>query len=115
MCIRDRDEALVRIEKLSPPSAMGRFQTAPEVDVCNKLHFGIGRWMIQNWNFYTGSRISHLLKTKGVLHPDDMAQFLLRSLHRKLNNNPLDEKSLVEELAKSRKKKASEALGLYQN
>ena len=71
------DEALGRIQKLSPPAAMSKFQTAPEVEVCAKLHFGIGRWMIQNWNFYTGSRISHVLKTKGVLHPDDMAQFLL--------------------------------------
>ena len=106
------DEALGRIQKLSPPAAMSKFQMAPEVEVCAKLHFGIGRWMIQNWNFYTGSRISHLLKTKGVLHPDDMAQFLLRSLHRKLNNKPLDENSLVEELAESRKKIAAEVLGL---
>ncbi len=106
------DEALIRIEKLSPPAAMSKFHMAPEVEVSAKLHFGIGRWMIQNWNFYTGSRISHELKTKGVLHPDDMAQFLLRSLHRKLNNNPLDEELLIEELAKSRKKIASEALGL---
>ena len=104
-------EAHKRITKLTPKESIAKFKSAPEKEVCKKLHFGIGRWLIINWNFYEGSRISHLLKTKGVLHPDDMAQFLLRTYHRTLNDKPLDEEVLVAELAKERKKIADEVMG----
>ena len=106
------DEAFRRIKKLTPESAIQNFKAAPEAQVCKRLHFGIGRWMIENWSFYTGSRISHLLKTKGILHPDDMAQFLLRSFHRSLNGLDSDEAALIEELAIERKRIGKEALGL---
>ena len=105
------EEALERLEKLSPPASIAKFSSGEEVSVSEKLHFGIGRWMIANWNFYGGSRLSHLLKSKGVVHPDDMAQYLLRSLHRKLNGNPMEEKLLIEELSMARKKLTQDVLG----
>ncbi len=104
-------EAHKRLSKLTPREAISKFASAPEIEVCKKLHFGIGRWMIGNWNFFEGSRISHLLKQKGVLHPDDMAQFLLRTYHRHLNELPLDEARIAEELAAERKKVADEVTG----
>jgi len=104
-------EAFRRLSKLSPPSAIDKFKTAPEKKVCKSIHFGLGRWMIENWNFYGGSRLSHLLKSKGVLHPDDMAQFLLRTYHRHLNTLPLDEEVIITELAANRKKVAQEVRG----
>jgi len=104
-------EAHRRISKLTPKDAIAKFKAAPEKEVCKKLHFGIGKWLISNWNFYGGSRISHLLKKKGVLHPDDMAQFLLRTFHRSLNDLELDEETLVEELTKERKNNTREAFG----
>ena len=104
-------EAFRRLSKLSPKASIANFKSAPEKKVCQSLHFGLGRWMIENWNFYTGSRLSHYLKGLGVLHPDDMAQFLLRTYHRHLNALPLDEEALVEELAQERKKVAEEVRG----
>ncbi len=109
---RDLDDAHRRIEKLSPSGSIERFIGEEEELVCKKLHFGIGRWMILNWNFYEGSRISHYLKEKGLLHPDDMAQFLLRTLHRKLNNHSLNEEELILELANLRLKEIEE---IYKN
>jgi len=104
-------EAHRRLEKLSPPNSIAKFKMGEEKMVAEKLHFGIGRWMIVNWNFYGGSRISHLVKEKGVLHPDDMAQFILRTFHRKLNDKPLDEETLIEELSSARKKTTQDILG----
>jgi len=104
-------EAFKRLNKLSPQEAVVKFQSAPEKKVCKSLHFGLGRWMIENWNFYSGSRLSHLLKNKGVLHPDDMAQFMLRTYHRHLNGLPLEEDAIVAELAAERKKVAQEVRG----
>ena len=105
------DEAYNRLKKLSPPASIAKFGQGEEKVVAEKLHFGIGRWMIVNWNFYGGSRLSHLLKKKGVKHPDDMAQFILRTFHRKLNNKPLEEESLAAELLTARKKETQEVLG----
>lgn len=107
----DIDEALVRLEKLSPPASMQKFSSGEEKMVCKKLHYGLGRWMMENWNFYGGSRLSHAMKSEGVVHPDDMAQFLMRLLHRKLNNSPLDKEALAEELSVARKKITAEILG----
>ncbi len=105
------EEAFSRLEKLSPPASIAKFQTGEESIVAKKLHYGIGRWMIANWNFFGGSRFSHLLKTKGIVHPDDMAQFVIRTFHRHLNNKALDEEALIDELSISRKKTTQEVLG----
>ncbi|MBT8231524.1 MAG: hypothetical protein HKO66_00685 [Saprospiraceae bacterium] len=101
---KDLEDAHRRILKLTPASSIKKFKMGEELSVCEKLHFGIGRWMIYNWNFYDGSRLSHFLKQKGLLHPDDMAQFILRTLHKHLNKKEIDEKEIVEYLADKRKK-----------
>lgn len=98
----DLDEAHEKLIELSPTESVESFRNADEIQVCEKLHFGIGRWMILNWNFYEGSRLSHALKQKGLLHPDDMAQFILRTFHRKLNKRESSYQQLIEELAEKR-------------
>jgi len=103
---RDLEDAHKRLTKLTPVDAILKFKNGQEKDVCMKLHFGIGKWMIVNWNFYEGSRLSHYLKQKGVLHPDDMAQFILRTYHRSLNNQMINEEEITRELAVLRKKEA---------
>ena len=109
---KDLNEAHQRILDLSPAESISKFSGEEEIEVCKKLHFGIGRWMIFNWNFYEGSRISHYLKNLGLSHPDDMAQFLLRTLHRKLNMKELDEKRIIEELVIEREKEVN---SVYKN
>lgn len=104
-------EAFRRIKKLTPPDALAKFKAGKEEVVCRKVHYGIGRWMIQNWNFYNGSRFSHYLKQKGVLHPDDMAQFVLRTFHRHLNGLELNEEAIITELENARKKEVREMFG----
>jgi len=102
---RNVDDAHRRLNKLTPESAIKKFKNAPdEVEVSKKLHLGIGRWMVVNWNFEEGSRLSHHLKKLGVLHPDDMVQFLLRTYYRKLNDQPDNSTAIIEELAMARKK-----------
>lgn len=103
---RNLKDAFSRIKLLTPKESIQKFKDAEEVEVCKKLHFGIGRWMIINWNFYEGSRYSHYLKSMGLLHPDDMAQFTLRTFHRSLWNKDLEEERIVKELAEARKKEA---------
>lgn len=87
---RDMEDAFIELERLSDPAGTQKFRNAPEEVVERKLHFGLGKWMIVNWNFYDGSRFSHYLKEMGVSHPDDMAQFTIVSWHRHLNGKELE-------------------------
>ena len=84
------DEVFDELNRLSPPESIAKFKGAEENVIASRLHFGLGRWMIENWNFYGGSRLSHLLKEMGISFPDDMAQFLIISYHRHLNDKPLE-------------------------
>lgn len=87
---RDMEDAFIELERLSDPAGIQKFRSAPEEVIERKLHFGLGKWMIVNWNLYDGSRFSHYLKEMGVSHPDDMAQFTIVSWHRHLNGKELE-------------------------
>lgn len=87
---KDMEDAFVELNRLSEPQAISKFKNAPEEEVLAKLHYGLGQWIIKNWNFYDGSRFSHYLKEMEVSHPDDMAQFIMSSWHRHLNDKPLN-------------------------
>lgn len=98
----DMKDAFVELERLSEPQAVLKFKQASEDMVSRKLHFGLGRWMVTNWNFYNGSRFSHYLKEMGVSHPDDMAQFTIVSWHRHLNGKELGLEARAKEYARAR-------------
>ncbi len=110
---KDLDEAMDEIEALSSEEAIAKFKSGEESLVSRRLHFGLGRWMIYNWNFYEGSRFSHYCKELGIAHPDDMARFVIVSLHRELNGKDLNIDGQVrqfqEERNKKREQKESEA------
>lgn len=89
---KDLEDAFIELERLSDMEAVMKFRNAPEEVVARKLHFGLGKWMVVNWNFYDGSRFSHYLRTMGISHPDDMAQFTIVSWHRHLNGRDLEMK-----------------------
>ncbi len=102
---RNLKDAHRRLERETPADAKSKFKAAEDgKEVSKKLHYGIGRWMIVNWNFYEGSRLSHSIKKMGVSHPDDIAQFILRTFHNYLNERPLDEEKIIKELLTERKK-----------
>jgi len=100
---KDINDAIVQLKKLSSSSSLAKFKNAPENKVAKKLHFGIGNWMIVNWNFYEGSRFSDYLKKMGVGHPDDMADFMIVTFHRYLNNKELNSKKLATKFKTNRK------------
>ena len=97
------EDAMTELEALSSKEALAKFRSGDEAMVAKKLHFGIGRWMIYNWNFYEGSRFSHYLKEMGINHPDDQAKFVIVVLHRKLNEKDLDMDNLILQLQEERR------------
>ena len=97
------EEAFEELQSLSEPAGLVKFKQAPEAVVAAKLKGGLGRWMLINWGFYEGSRLSHYLKSLGVHHPEDMSQLLLVSFHRHLNQRPLRLKEQADQFQALRK------------
>lgn len=84
------DEAVRELEKRTPAASLESYRNAPEDIIVPKLFFGLGRWIIHNWGFYEGSRLSHWFRQQGVYHPDDMARVVMISYHRYLNRKPIE-------------------------
>ncbi|MDX1941807.1 MAG: DUF6794 domain-containing protein [Saprospiraceae bacterium] len=106
----DLADAFVQLNKLIDDSSRASFKSMSEEEAASKLFFGFGRWMIVNWGFYEGSRLSHYIKELGITFPDDMAQFIMVSYHRNLNRKPLDVKAQIEYYQEKRRKEHEERL-----
>ncbi len=100
---KDVQDAMLRLDQIVDKHGQERFRTQPEDHAVRTIHFSFGRWMIVNWGFYEGSRLSHFLRSKGITYPDDMASTLMYCYHRKLNEEPMQLDSLASHYAKLRK------------
>ncbi len=101
---KDLTDAFVQLNRLIDKESQAKFKSLPEAIAVEKLHFSFGRWMIYNWSFYEGSRLSVYLKNLGIYNPDDMAIFIMLSYHRNLNRKSLDVKTQIEQIQAKRKK-----------
>lgn len=102
---KNLDDACAQLTKLSTPESREKFKNVPEDSVTLYLHGSLGKWMILNWSFYEGSRLSHYLRSAGITYPDDMADFLIIAWHRQLNAKPIEIKALVVRFKEKRKQK----------
>jgi hypothetical protein len=104
----DLEDAFTELERLSEPKGLIEFKTAPEDSIRRKLHFGLGRWILINWGFEEGSRLSHYMKGRGVSLPDDMVDVIIITWHRRLNAKPLkfeEEVAIIEKRKQAEKEK----------
>lgn len=104
---KDLPDVFAELKRLSSPADLEKFRLATEDIVRTKLHLGLGRWIIFNWGFYEGSRLSHYLKEAGLIHPEDMARVLIVTFHRHLNDHDL---KFAEEVALYQKLREEERL-----
>ncbi len=75
-------------QKLSPDD-LETFRNKSE-DALGEYHFGLGRWMRNEWGLWSGSsKLSEYFQAQGIDHPDDMSAIILTSFHRHLHNRPL--------------------------
>ncbi len=112
----DLADAFNQLNLLIDDTSKKKFMAVNEEEAARKLHFSLGRWIMVNWGFYEGSRLSHYLKGLGISYPDDMARFIILTYHRNLTNKKLEVKPLLDEMIKRRaeefeeKKKQGEVL-----
>lgn len=100
---KDLTDAFVQLNKLIDADSKIRFKSVSEEEAVHKLYFSFGRWIIENWGFYGGSRLSHYLRELGIAHPEDMSQFIIVSYHRNLNRKELKVKEQVTAYQEKRK------------
>jgi hypothetical protein len=105
---KDMTDAFLELDKLSSPDSKLKIIEGEEEIVTQRLSMGLGKWMIVHWNFYEGSRMSHYLKTMGVSHPDDMAQYVIGSYFRYLKELPLDLEARADSFFQKRKEEQDE-------
>ncbi len=105
---RDVKDAMAHLDHIVDHNGKLRFRIQEEEKAVRTIHFSFGRWMMLNWGFYEGSRLSHHLKGLGISYPDDMAATLMHCYHRKLNDKPLEFETLAKHYATLRKKEAQE-------
>jgi len=99
---KDIEDAINQLNKKLDPSAIRQFTNFSEEQV--KIKGGLKLWILNNWGFTYGSRLSHYIKELGIFHPDDMAEFVMISYHRRLNNKDLSIKDQVNNYVDKRSK-----------
>ncbi|MCB9284234.1 MAG: hypothetical protein H6563_09195 [Lewinellaceae bacterium] len=104
----DLTDAFIQLNRLIDEPSKQKFKGMDEEEAAHQLFFSLGRWIIYNWGFYGGSRLSHFLRGLGITHPEDMGMFVMITYHRNLNRSPLEVKSLVERFQEERKKEVEE-------
>ena len=100
---KDINDAFTELDNLSTDDSKAKFRSGTEDIVADRLHRALGQWMVVNWNFYEGSRLSHHIKGIGVTHPEDMGEFMIRVYHRYLSDKPLDSEMLATKIEAKRK------------
>lgn len=54
------------------------------------LHFGLGRWIRNNWGLWGGGELQSWFHEKGIRHADDMSGIILESFRRELRGEDWD-------------------------
>jgi len=86
---KDLDDCFTELDKKLSKEDIEKIKGGSEQQTIGLYHFGLGRWMRNNWGLWGGSRLSKWFKEKGVWHPDHMSSIILTSFWRHLNNKPI--------------------------
>ena len=97
------------------------FKNQSEDEAVSSNYFTTGLWIRNNWIHGNGdTALVNYFHQIGIHNPDDISSIILTSLHRKLNNQPIDLKKQVDayesywnNIDDCEKKSRSEALEIY--
>ena len=88
---KNLDEALDTIIRDTPKENLDKFRDTEEKRAGAMVHHAGGMNMRNSWNLWDNkSPMAKWFHSIGIWHADDMSGIIFDSLHRKLNNEPLD-------------------------
>lgn len=91
---KDLFDAFNQLDRLMDEPTLNEFRLLPEVRAGRKFYLIM--WVVNNWGFYEGSRLSSYISKIGITHPEHMAHFVIVAYHRHLNKVDLGIKERVE-------------------
>ncbi|MEZ4687504.1 MAG: DUF6794 domain-containing protein [Bacteroidia bacterium] len=90
------EQCFAQLDEMLADSTKDKIMAGSEDDFVVNSHFGLGRWMRNNWGLWGNSKLRKFFKKMGLFHPDDMSSIILRSYYRYLK----DEEIRLEEQVK---------------
>jgi len=92
---KDLNDSFSELQKMLHPALVEEIKHGSESDMI-KYHFGLGRWIRNNWALWKGSRLSRYFNEVGIYHPDDMSGIILDSFWRHLNGKEIELEAQIE-------------------
>ena len=91
------DQAVAYFEKHWSEKEKKNFKEQDERHAVSNLHMSTGMWIRNKWiRTEKDTSLRKQFNSMGIYHPDDISSIILTSLHRKLNNVPLDLEAQVQ-------------------
>jgi hypothetical protein len=81
---KDLNDCFLQLNRIINKVDKEEFKNMAEQEAVGMTHFSIGLWMRNNWQLWSGSRLSKYFNEIGISHPDDMSRIILDSYHRYL-------------------------------
>lgn len=82
------DECFIELKKILSQKELEEYKNKSE-DKTTEYHFGLGRWIRNNWGLWSGSRLAKYFNEMGIYHPDDMSGIIFNSFYRYLNGTDI--------------------------
>lgn len=96
-------DAIEELNQLTEADSRRKFAALPEQQAYRRLFHSLRLWIINNWGFNGGSRFTLPFHDLGLKHPDDLAELVIISWHRSLNDRPLELKEQLERILENRR------------
>lgn len=82
--------AIYAVDTIVDQNFRDGFSGMSEDSFLGSTHFGLGRWIRNNWGLWKGdSKLCEWFKRQGIHHPDDMSGIILASYYRHKNDIPI--------------------------
>lgn len=86
---KNLDDCFRQMDIFWSDSTKNEIKSMTEGEFGGSSHFGFGLWMRNNWQLWSGSRLSKYFNDAGIQHPDDMSGIILKSYHRYLTGKEI--------------------------
>lgn len=87
---KDLEDCFRELDRIFDDSIRAELIIMDEKTFASRAHFGLGRWIRNNWQLWGGSRLSTYFNDLGVFHPDDISWIILISYHRYLSGKEIN-------------------------
>jgi len=110
---KDLDDAINSLNKIYSDSVKLKITKLTEEDyVSGNYRFGIGLWMRNNWQLWSGSRLSKFFQDNRISHPESMSVVILESYYRYLKNEDIRFEEQINEYVKWEEKSKNNKIEL---